>query len=84
MRETIADRAVTKLLERRDRVKAKLQERYKGTKPFRTDPISMDEQLWAYNQLSPEDMQYLISNHGNDTVNEMIKDMETEKQRRGL
>ena len=79
MKENIHDRVVNKLLERNVRVRAKLTERYKKTKPFRQEPMDNNELLLYYNMLNSDDMDFLVQKHGEDTVNTFIFEMETLK-----
>lgn len=81
-KETLGDIVVNRLHERRKLVRARLQEMYKKTKPFREEPISNDELLFYYNDLDASDIEYLTQTHGRDKVNTMVFEMETIKQRR--
>ena len=79
-KESISDKVVDLLHKRSAAVRKKLISQFKGVKPFRTEPLSSDEELFYYTQLSPEDMTELIRRHGVETMNNFIAEME---QRRG-
>lgn len=82
MKESLGDKVVDRLHERRWLVRQKLRETYKKTKPFREEPISNNELLFYYNDLDASDIDYLVQTHGRDKVNTLIAEMETLKQRR--
>ena len=82
MEENLYDLVVDELVERQGLVKAELASRFKKTKPFRMEPISNDEMLYQYNQLTPEKMNELVNTHGAEAVMEMISKMEKLKGRK--
>ena len=81
---SIYDKATDQLHELRFKVRARLHEQFKRTKPYRGQPITNDDELYAYNQLTEDEMFRLIQKHGPDMVNDLIMRMETLKQRRGI
>ena len=83
MKEGREDRIVDKLTERYDRGRQAIRGRYHNTKPFRKEPISEDEQLWAYDQMTYDNMTQLIEKYGQDEVGRKLQEMETLKMRRG-
>lgn len=54
MNEHFGDKVVDELERRRDLVRATLKERFKHTKPFRMTPISKEEMLYEYDQMTNE------------------------------
>ena len=78
----IYDLVVDELVERQRLVKAELRSRFKKTKPFRMEPMSDEEALYHYNQLTPEKILELISTHGEDAINEMVFQLETLKAKK--
>lgn len=80
--EVFTDKVVDGLHKRLDGVRAKLQERYKKTKPFRMEEMSDDEMLYYYEQMTPQGMANLIKQEGRETINSWIMEMEMLKQRR--
>lgn len=81
-KENMGDRIIEKLHERRETVRGKLRQGYKGVKPFRMEPIDNNELLFYYNGLSPDDMNYLVTTHGEEKVGEFIFEMEQMKQKK--
>jgi len=84
LKTNLADRALDKLHQRVNGVREKLHKEYKGTKPFRSEPISNEELLMYYSQLTPPQMQVLIEKHGREKEGEFIGKMENMKERRGI
>jgi len=76
------DDVVDILLERQRLVRAELKTRFKKTKPFRLEPMSNDEALYYYNQLTPDKMSQLIETYGREAVNEMIYQFESLKRKK--
>lgn len=83
MEKSILELAVDDLVERQRLVKDELRLRFKKTKPFMMEPVSEDKMLEQYMATTPEDMDGYIQAYGEDTVNEMIGQMEDLKRRRG-
>jgi len=82
VRLNIADKVVDGVIERHGKVRARLVEQYKKTKPFRQEPIDPVEMLYHYNQLTPENINELIQVYGRESVNSLIMNMENLKARR--
>ncbi len=80
----IYDKVTDRLLDLRLKVRGKLHEQFRRTKPYRSEEVSADEELYAYNQLTEDEMFRLIRKHGSEAVNELVMRNETLKQRRGL
>ncbi len=80
-KEGISDKVIDLLHKRTSAVRKKLEAQFKGVKPFRTEPLSSDEELFYYTQLSPEDMTELIRRHGPEKMNNFIAEMEQRKGR---
>lgn len=83
-KDGILDLAADDLHRRKKLFKEALAEEYKAIKPFRMEEVSSEEMLVHYNQLSMEDMDFLIQKHGRDAVNTMIREYEEMKQKRGV
>ena len=83
MKKNRYDRINDKILNRIERVSARMTREFKGANPFDKEPVSKEEILYYYNQLTPEKMNELIQTHGRDTVNQMIAEMEGLKRRKG-
>ena len=77
----IYDKATERTLNLHQKVKGRLREQFKGTKPYRTEPLSPDEELYWYRQLSQDDMFRLIEKHGEDEANALIMRNELQKRK---
>lgn len=80
--ENIYDLVVDELTERQRMVKDELRSRFAKTRPFRMEPMSNDEALYYYNQLTPDRMSQLIETYGREAVNEMIYQFESLKRKK--
>ena len=80
-KKSVPDIATDKILQMREMVKRKLTAEYKGTRPYRQDPISPREQLYQYSQITPEILMSLRQSLGDDTINEFLGKMEKLKER---
>jgi len=74
-KENMGDKIIDKLNERRDLVRGRLNQEYKSVKPFRMEPVDNNELLFYYNQLTQDDMNFLISSHGEEKINQFIFEM---------
>ena len=83
MKESLIDKVIDLLHKRRDVVRSKLAEQYRGVTPFRMVPATEDEMLEEYENTSPEQMQGLIQRYGEFDVGKMIEKMENMKAQRG-
>lgn len=66
--ESIYDLVVEELLSRQQDVRAELKERFKKTKPFRQEPVSPKEALVEYDELTPERIQQMRQEFGDEPV----------------
>lgn len=55
LRQNFGDIVIDKLIKRREAVRAKLAERYKGVKPFRMEKASIDDVMARFNELNTEE-----------------------------
>lgn len=83
MKKSILELTVDILVKRQRMLKDELRQRFKKTKPFMMEPVSEDKMLEQYMATTPEDMSGYIQTYGEDTVNEMIGQMEALKEKRG-
>ena len=99
MEKGMYDQVVDELLRRDQLFRQEIQRRNKGKKPFRMEPVSDDEQLYIYENMtsaalgdSPDandpsyvgDLEYAIETYGEEAVNDWMFDMEQIKKRRKL
>ena len=75
LKKGLGDLVIDKLHERRLLVRQKLAQQYKRTKPFRMEEVSTAEQLYDFNQLTPEAMAELRQQAGNEAVDAYIASM---------
>ncbi len=68
MKESIYDLIVTEMVERQKLVKDELKERFKKTKPFQQTEVSSKELLVQYDELTPERIQRMREEFGNESV----------------
>ncbi len=78
----IGDKVLDKLHQRREKVQQVLMEQYRKTRPFRMEPVSNDQHIYIYQNMTPEDLQYAVQTYGRDAVNEWIFEVEKKLQRR--
>lgn len=99
MKESRGDRVVNKLNERFRRLGARLAKDFKGTKPFRMEPVDNDTLLYIRDNMSsaalgdlPDpndptyigDMEYALETYGPEEVNDWLYEMNELKMRRNL
>lgn len=77
----IPDLATDKIIQMRGMVQTKLSAEYKGTRPYRQEPVSPREQLYNYAQMTPEMIMSLRQSMGEDVVTEFVSKMEKIKER---
>jgi len=82
MEPSIYDLTVDILVDRQRLVKDELRKRFRKTKPFRMKPMSSDEALDEYMNLTPDKMKQLIDTHGEDEVGQMIMEFEQLKEKK--
>ena len=81
LKRGIPDLATDKIIQMREMVKGKLSAEYKGTRPYRQDPISPREQLYQYSQITPEILMSLRQSLGDDVIDEFLGKMAKLKER---
>ena len=81
LRRGIPDLATDKIIAMRGMVQNKLSAEYKGTRPYRQEPVSPREQLYNYAQMTPEMIMSLRQSMGEDVVNEFLGKMEHLRER---
>ena len=64
------DYAVDLLLERQASVIDELKRRFKKTKPFRQEPVSNEESLYYYSQMTPEKEAEYRQLFGSETIDD--------------
>ena len=82
MRENIADSILGRMNKRMTGVTQLLSTQYKGVKPFDSQEVKPEDQLYWYDQLGSADMDYLIEKYGRDAVNTFVYENELTRQRR--
>jgi len=80
--ENVADSILGRMNKRVDAVSKRLSDQYKGVKPFDAQEVKPEDQLFWYEQLGTQDMDYLIEKYGRDAINKFVYDSEMIKQRR--
>ncbi len=79
--KSIYDLIIDEMLDRQRWAKEELANRFKKTRPFRTEPISSRDLLKVYNSIkTPEQLQEYIDINGQDKVNDFLRRVETMKQ----
>jgi len=81
VKESIYDLVVEELLKRQQDVRAELQERFKKTRPFRQEPVSPKEALVKYDELTPERIQMMREQFGDEPVNLYLENIGKIKRR---
>jgi len=84
MREGSMDIVLNKVMKRRESLIKTLTTQMKGTQPFAEIKLSPELQLWAINNLHPNDMQNFINEFGQDRVGYMLYQMNELKMKQGL
>tara|TARA_Y100000310_G_scaffold79617_1_gene76258 strand:- start:1005 stop:1268 length:264 start_codon:yes stop_codon:yes gene_type:complete len=82
VKENIADSILAKVNDRVMSISNRLSKQYKGVKPFDSQKAKPEDQLYWYEHLGIQDMDYLIEKYGWGAINEYVFNMETIKQRR--
>lgn len=83
MKENPYDRVQAKIMARIESVTDRIANRYARVNPFGQEPISDRELIEYYRTLSPDDVQYLISRHGEQVVNAFLGEMQQKVWRKG-
>lgn len=99
MEKGVYDLAIDEMKRRHQLFREEIIKRNKGKKPFREEPVSVDEQLYIYDNMTsarlgdfPDqndvtylgDLEYAIETYGEDAVNDWMFEMEQAKRRRKL
>ena len=82
MQPNLYDSVLEQTLARIQKATDRIGQDFKNVKPFDKEPISKDELLYYFKDLSLEDMNYLVQTHGREAMNEFISEMEEYKRRR--
>ncbi len=83
MKENPGDRVQAIIMARIESVTDKFAKRYHGVKPFGQEPIPSKEMFGYYQALTPDDVQYLISRHGEKAINDFLGEMQQKLWRQG-
>ncbi len=82
--KSIYDLVVDELVDRQRMVREELFNRFKKTRPFRTEPPDTDEMILNYKKMTPEAEQEMRLRMGDAAVDNYIVKMKKLMQRRGL
>ena len=82
MRDNIADSILNRINTRIGSVSNRLSVQYKGVKPFDAQEVKPEDQLFWYEQLGVQDMDYVIEKYGRDRINQFVFESEQIKARR--
>jgi len=66
--DSIYDLVVEELLARQSLVRGELKDRFRKTKPFRQEEVSPKETLVEYDEMTPEDIQRMRGEFGDEAV----------------
>ena len=77
--ENMGDKIVDGLHKIRYDVQSTMRKQFKGVKPFRQDPVDMDEIVNIYSRMSPENMMSAIQKYGEEAVEQRIYELEKYK-----
>ena len=80
---SILDETVDILVERQRWTKEELRKRFKRTRPFRMEPVSDNEMIQKYDNMTQEQWVELMNTHPQDEVEDYKNSMENLKIRRG-
>uniref|UniRef100_A0A6M3KT41 Uncharacterized protein n=1 Tax=viral metagenome TaxID=1070528 RepID=A0A6M3KT41_9ZZZZ len=82
--ENIGDKIVDGLHKIRYEVQSTMRKQFKGVKPFRQDPVDMNEIMDIYERMSghPESMMAAIQKYGEEAVEQRIYELEKYKNGR--
>ncbi len=54
---------------------------FKGTNPYRQEPVSPKDRLYKYSQLTPEQLNFYAQHFGVEVIQRYVDDMERLKER---
>lgn len=83
MRENIYDLATDILKQRIADAQEELKRQFKGTNPYRKEPVSPKERLLIYSRLTQSDLDFYASNLGTEVVQAYVNDMENLREKYG-
>lgn len=81
MKSNIYDSVLEKTLARVEKATDSIAKNFKNVKPFDKEAVSNKEMLFWYNDLSRDDMIYLLKRHGGEKLNDFIYEMEQIKEK---
>ena len=81
MKDNIYDTVLERTVNRIDMVSDRISKNFKNVKPFNKQPVDPVEQVYQYNQLTPQMWSSLRQSMGDQIVNEYIYKMEDLKRR---
>lgn len=61
-----------------------LAKRFQNVHPFDSREMTPEEQVWRFDQLTPQDMEMRIQTYGAEEVNAFIQRMETMRLNKGM
>ena len=82
-KENIGDLVIDEMLRRRSLVKALLQKEYKSVKPLRMEPVSNDELIQRYDNMTQEQWLEIMTTRSPEEVEKYRNEMEELKRRKG-
>ena len=82
MTENIADKILARMNKRVEAVAKRLSDQYKGVKPFDSQEVKPEDQLYWYERLGTQDMDFLIEKYGRDAMSQYVFESEQIKARR--
>ncbi len=68
MKDSFLDKTLTEVYSTVDKISSKISDDFKNTKPFDKKPISDDEMVVYYSQLTPGAKSFLIQQYGADAI----------------
>ena len=72
MKEGLLDNVLDGMKVRLGKFRGTIHKELKGTKRFRQEPVSQQEQIQNYLSLKPEDIDSMIAEYGEEAVNQFI------------
>ncbi len=79
MEETMMDKVIDRLKERREVIRERLYQEYRHTKPFRMEPVKDEDLLYDYNTRGPEIFKQLYETQSEEIAMDYKNSMETLK-----
>ena len=83
MREGSADIVRQKILSRKAGVSGKISSQFKGVQPFNAELVTTDEQIWAIERLTFQDMDEIAQTYGPEAIVELQNMRKNYYNRRG-